>query len=268
MEITDDRTIDDVRAELASDPRMPYADEIAVEDFGDTVTLRGSLGSFAQQRAAAADARRTHGVIDVNDELQVRPLGEDRRKDAEIRAAHTTLKEIPVTRLISLAALAAAGALVLAACGGSSPSSSSGSGSTPSYGPAKPGASTTAKSPGAASVVGTKTSSLGTFLVDGNGRALYLWDADHGAMSTCSGACAQAWPPLTATGTPKASGQVKSSLLGTTKRADGSREVTYDGHPLYYYAGDSAPKQTNGQGSDSFGSPWWVVSPAGKAIQN
>ena len=73
---------------------------------------------------------------------------------------------------------------------------------------------------------------------------------------------------LTATTTPKASGAVKASPLGTTKRADGSREVTYDGHPLYYYAGDSAPKQTNGQGSDSFGSPWWVVSPAGKAIQN
>ena len=53
-----------------------------------------------------------------------------------------------------------------------------------------------------------------------------------------------------------------------TKRSDGSREVTYAGHPLYYYAGDSAPGQTNGQGSDSFGSPWWVVSPAGKAIQN
>jgi len=267
MEITDDRTIDDVRAELASDRRVPYADEIAVEDFGDTVTLRGSLGSFAQQRAAAADARRTHGVIDVNDEMQVRPLGEDRRKDAEIRAAHTTLKEIPVTRLVSLAALAAAGALVLAACGGSSPSSSSGSGSTPSYGPAKPGASTASNSPGAASLVGTKTSSLGTFLVDGNGRALYLWEADDGAKSTCSRACAQAWPPLTATTTPTATGAVKASLLGTIKRADGSREVTYAGHPLYTYVGDTRAGQTTGQGSNGFGAPWWVVTPAGKALQ-
>ena len=121
---------------------------------------------------------------------------------------------------------------------------------------------------GPASVVGTKTGSLGTFLVDGKGRALYLWEADHGATSACSGACAQAWPPLTATGTPKASGQVKSSLLGTTKRADGSREVTYDGHPLYYFEGDTTPGQTTGQGNDGFGAPWWVVSPAGKAIQN
>ena len=87
MEITNDRIIDDVRAELASDPRLPYAGEIAVESFGNAVTLRGTVGSFAQQRAAVADARRTRGVVDVYDELQVRMLGEDRRKDAEIRGA-------------------------------------------------------------------------------------------------------------------------------------------------------------------------------------
>jgi predicted lipoprotein with Yx(FWY)xxD motif len=116
--------------------------------------------------------------------------------------------------------------------------------------------------------VSTKTSSLGTFLVDAKGRSLYLWDADHGSMSACSGDCAHDWPPLTTATTPKASGAAKASLLGTTTRADGSREVTYAGHPLYYYVGDSTPGQTTGQGSDSFGSPWWVVSPAGKAIQN
>jgi predicted lipoprotein with Yx(FWY)xxD motif len=173
-----------------------------------------------------------------------------------------------MTRLFSLAALAVAGALVLAACGGSSTSTSSGSGSTPSYGAAKPSTSNTSNSSGAASVVSTKTSSLGTFLVDSNGRALYLWDADHGSKSACSGACAQAWPPLTTTGTPKASGAVKASLLGTTKRTDGSREVTYAGHPLYYFAGDTQPGQTTGQGSNGFGAPWWVVTPAGKALQN
>jgi predicted lipoprotein with Yx(FWY)xxD motif len=172
-----------------------------------------------------------------------------------------------VTRLFSFAALAVAAALVLAACGGSSTSSSSGSASTPSYGAAKPSTSNTSNSSGAASV-STKTSSLGTFLVDGNGRALYLWDADHGSKSTCSGACAQAWPPVTTTGTPKASGAVKASLLGTTKRADGSSEVTYAGHPLYTFAGDTQAGQTNGQGSNGFGAPWWVVTPAGKALQN
>ena len=172
-----------------------------------------------------------------------------------------------MTRLFSLAALAVAAVLVLAACGGSSTSSSSGSASTPSYGAAKPSTSNTSNSSGTASV-STKTSSLGTFLVDGNGRALYLWDADHGSKSTCSGACAQAWPPVTTTGTPKASGAVKASLLGTTKRADGSSEVTYAGHPLYTFAGDTQAGQTNGQGSNGFGAPWWVVTPAGKALQN
>jgi predicted lipoprotein with Yx(FWY)xxD motif len=161
-----------------------------------------------------------------------------------------------VTRPLPLAALALASALVLAACGGSSTTNTTST-------------TTAAKSsPRPASVVGTKTSSLGTFLVDAKGRALYLWDADHGAKSTCSGACAQAWPPLTTTATPKASGAVKASLLGTTTRADGSREVTYAGHPLYYYEGDTMPGQTTGQGSDSFGSPWWVVTPGGKAIQS
>jgi predicted lipoprotein with Yx(FWY)xxD motif len=172
-----------------------------------------------------------------------------------------------VTRLFSLAALALASALVLAACGGSGTSSSSGSASTPSYGAAKPSTSNTSNSSGAASV-GTKTSSLGTFLVDGNGRALYLWDADHGSKSTCAGACAQAWPPVTTTATPKASGAVKASLLGTTKRADGSLEVTYAGHPLYTFAGDTQAGQTTGEGSNGFGAPWWVVTPAGKALQN
>ena len=174
-----------------------------------------------------------------------------------------------MTRMFSLTALAVVGALVLAACGGggSSTSSSSGSGSTPSYGATTPNTSNTSNSSGAASV-STKTTSLGTFLVDANGRTLYLWDADHGSTSTCNGACAQAWPPLTTTATPKASGAAKASLLGTTKRTDGSREVTYAGHPLYYFAGDTQPGQTTGQGSNGFGAPWWVVTPAGKALQN
>ena len=160
-----------------------------------------------------------------------------------------------MTRPFRLAALALASALVLAACGSSSSSS------TTSSAPAS-------SSPRPASVVSTRTTSLGTFLVDAKGRALYLWDADHGTKSRCSGACAQAWPPLTTAGTPKASGAAKASLLGTTTRPDGSREVTYAGHPLYYFEGDTMPGQTTGQGSGSFGSPWWVVSPGGKAIQS
>ena len=87
MDLTENRVIDDVRAELAADPRLPYPGEIAVEAFGDTVTLRGTIGSVAQQHAAVADARRTRGVVDVYDELNVRILDRDRREDAEIRGA-------------------------------------------------------------------------------------------------------------------------------------------------------------------------------------
>jgi predicted lipoprotein with Yx(FWY)xxD motif len=168
-----------------------------------------------------------------------------------------------MTRPFGLAALAVAGALALAACGNSTTSSSSGAAAA-GYGGGTAGASTGST---AASVVSTKTSSLGTFLVDGQGRTLYLWDADHGPRSTCTAACAQAWPPLTTTGAPKASGAVKSSLLGTATRADGSREVTYAGHPLYTYAGDTRPGQTTGEGSDSFGAPWWTVTTGGRALQ-
>jgi len=87
MDIASPQIEADVRDQLASDPRLPYVDEIAVEAFGGAVTLRGTVGSFAQQRAAVADARRTRGVFDVYDELEVRLLNDDRRKDAEIRGA-------------------------------------------------------------------------------------------------------------------------------------------------------------------------------------
>ena len=156
-----------------------------------------------------------------------------------------------MTRPFRLAALGLASALLLAACGSSGSSGTSSSAAT---------TTTTAKSsPRPVSAVDTRTGSLGTFLVDAKGRTLYLWDADHGSKSSCDGACAQAWPPLTTTSTPKA---------GTTMRSDGSREVTYAGHPLYYFAGDTTPGQTTGQGNNGFGSPWWVVSPAGQALQH
>ena len=176
-----------------------------------------------------------------------------------------------MTRPFLLAALALASALVLAACGSSGSSgSSSSSSSSSAYGTssASKTTSTATSSPRPTSVVGTSTGSLGTFLVDAKGRALYLWNADHGSMSTCSGACAQAWPPLTTKAAPKAGGKAKASLLGTTTRSDGSREVTYAGHPLYYFEGDTMAGQTTGQGSNGFGAPWWVVTPAGKALQN
>jgi predicted lipoprotein with Yx(FWY)xxD motif len=107
---------------------------------------------------------------------------------------------------------------------------------------------------------------LGRMLVDAEGRTLYVWAADQGAQSTCDGPCAEAWPPVTTVGEPKAGDGADASLLATSKRADGTLGVTYDGHPLYYFAGDSAAGDANGQGSDGFGATWSVVSPAGDAI--
>jgi predicted lipoprotein with Yx(FWY)xxD motif len=161
-------------------------------------------------------------------------------------------------------------ALVLAACGGGSSSSSgsSNTGAPSGYGSGygKPTQPAPAPATSAASTISTKKNALGTILVDGKGRTLYLWKADTSDKSTCSGACAQTWPPLVATGMPKAGAGVDASLLGTTKRADGSSEVTYAGHPLYYFAGDTAPGQAAGQGNNGFGALWWVVKPDGQAL--
>jgi predicted lipoprotein with Yx(FWY)xxD motif len=143
-------------------------------------------------------------------------------------------------------------AFAVAACGGSS-----GGG----YG----GGSTASSSSGKGSVALASTK-LGKVLVDGSGRTLYLFEADKGAMSKCDGACASAWPPLTTSGKPTAGAGVVAAKLGTAKRADGTTGVTYDGHPLYTYAGDGAPGQTTGEGLTDYGAPWYALSAAGKTV--
>jgi predicted lipoprotein with Yx(FWY)xxD motif len=115
-------------------------------------------------------------------------------------------------------------------------------------------------------VVKTRHGALGTFLVDRHGRTLYLFRKDRHGRSRCSGACAQVWPPLITHGRPKARGGAKASKLGTTRRRNGARQVTYAGHPLYRYELDSAPGDTTGQGLDLFGATWWVVSREGHRI--
>ena len=109
-------------------------------------------------------------------------------------------------------------------------------------------------------------SSLGSILVDSKGITLYDFVKDKGTTSACYGACAALWPPLTTKGKPLAGHGVRASLLGTTKRKDGTLEVTYGGHPLYYFVTDKKPGQTTGQGVNQFGGPWWVLSAAGKEI--
>jgi len=165
-----------------------------------------------------------------------------------------------------LAPLAAATALALsaiavAACGSGSSSKQTTTGA--SGPPASSAPSSTSASSG---TVDLAKGSLGPILIDSQGRTLYLWQADTGAKSTCTGACASAWPPLVTTGKPTAGSGVTSSLLATTNRADGTKQVTYNGHPLYRFAGDTAPRQINGQGSTGFGALWYVLSPRGKPL--
>ena len=164
----------------------------------------------------------------------------------------------PVARLATGVSGAAAVAVLAAAC------ASGGGGS--SSAPASPAASGASGSGSGATVITTATSSAGTFLIDGSGRAVYLWVKDTGDASTCTGACTGAWPPVTAAGPVTASGGASASDLGTITRSDGTKQVTYDGHPLYYYAGDSGSGMASGQGSDSFGAKWWLVSPSGSDL--
>jgi predicted lipoprotein with Yx(FWY)xxD motif len=110
------------------------------------------------------------------------------------------------------------------------------------------------------------TTSLGRTLADARGRTLYLFEKDKSGKSTCVGMCATFWPPLIATGKPVAASGTRSSMLGTTKRADGRLQVTYNHHPLYTFAKDTKKGQTNGEGVIAFGGQWFAVSPAGARI--
>jgi len=107
---------------------------------------------------------------------------------------------------------------------------------------------------------------FGKAIFDGHGGVLYLFVRDKSTKSTCSGACAKAWPPFLTKGTPKAAGAVREGLIGTTRRKDGSRQVTYGGHPLYYYKGDGKG-EVKCQNVNNFGGLWLVVSPNGKAVR-
>lgn len=113
-----------------------------------------------------------------------------------------------------------------------------------------------------------QTSRFGQVLVDGQGRALYLFAADKTKDSTCYDACAKAWPPFLADrgATVDAMQGVSASLAGTTTRTDGSVQVTYNGHPLYYFEGDTKPGEINCQAVVNFGAAWYVVDPSGNAI--
>ena len=156
--------------------------------------------------------------------------------------------------LAGVAAPIAAAALIATACSSASHTSS------PAGSPAGP------VSPTSSVTVKTQNGSVGSFLADGSGRALYLFASDTASTSSCSGACATLWPPLTAQGSVSASGDASGTDVATITRPDGTKQVTYAGHPLYYFAGDSGAGQTNGQGVNEFGAHWWLVAPSGQKI--
>jgi predicted lipoprotein with Yx(FWY)xxD motif len=152
------------------------------------------------------------------------------------------------------AALLAALAVAAAACGG---------GDDEPSGTAAPAAPTTTAAPAAGgATVAVANSDLGDILVDADGRTLYVFTKDKGDQSACSGECATNWPALTGTATAGTGAQ--AALLSTATQADGSSQVTYGGKPLYYFAGDAKPGDTNGQG---VGSVWYAVAPDGELVK-
>ena len=159
-----------------------------------------------------------------------------------------------ITTFATVAAVPLA-ALAIAGCGGNS--SDTGAATTHS---------TTTTTSGRSGTVDVANSDLGTILVNTQGRTLYLFQKDSGTTSECTGACAAAWPPLHASGKPTVGGGATASMVGTTQRSDGAPQVTYNGHPLYLYQGDTQAGDTTGEGSTAFGGGWYAVSPAGDQV--
>jgi predicted lipoprotein with Yx(FWY)xxD motif len=158
----------------------------------------------------------------------------------------------PITLLIAFSALALV-ALVVAGCGGGGDQATASSGGSSAAG---------------GSTIGvTDIGGLGKVLVDSKGRTVYLFEKDTGPKSTCFGACATEWPPVTTTGKPSGGDRVTASMLGTTKRSDGTTQVTYGGHPLYLFEADKKPGDATGQNVDAFGAEWFVLSSAGHKVE-
>lgn len=127
--------------------------------------------------------------------------------------------------------------------------------------PAAPSSATRAE-------VGLGETNIGKVLVGQENRTLYLFDKDKDDKSSCMDACAEAWPPFLTEGKPVAGAGVKEKLLDTTKREDGTTQVTYNRHPLYYFAKDTRAGETNGQDVEEFGGDWYAVDADGKKVHD
>lgn len=168
--------------------------------------------------------------------------------------------------LPAIAILAVGAALAVAGCGGGNDNGSSANNSGGAYGSGggattKP-ASTATSGPGIVSV--DDNPKLGKIIVNSRGFTLYYFHKDKGGKSSCYGACAGVWPPLLTSGAPKGMNGAQASKLGTTKRTDGSVQVTYAGFPLYTYTLDTKPGDIKGNDIDSFGAEWYALQPNGQ----
>jgi len=161
------------------------------------------------------------------------------------------------------AALVAAGGAGIALAS----SAGSGDGGPATGGGYSRGAPPTSPAASGITLMGTRTS-LGPTLADGKGRTVYLFGADSATASTCTGSCASIWPPVPAARTPRASGGASAVRVGSLHRTDGGDQLTYNGHPLYYYAGDTRPGDTTGQGLDQFGATWYALTPSGVPLDD
>lgn len=179
----------------------------------------------------------------------------------------------PTTGLI---AVLGATALLAAGCGSSKSSSSTSAASayptesekSTSTAAATTPATTPASGSGMAVTV-KHASKLGTILAAGPKKlTVYMFEGDKGASSSCSGACASVWPPVTSAGAATAAGTANSADLGTITRSDGTTQVTYKGHPLYFFAKDKDSGDAYGQGVKGFGSDWYVIAPSGSKVDN
>jgi predicted lipoprotein with Yx(FWY)xxD motif len=168
-------------------------------------------------------------------------------------------------RLIAIGA--AAGALALAGCGGDDDDSD---GAAAETNVATEAAAPTTTQPaqaggGAGITIKTSESQFGQVLFDGDDRAIYYFDKESGSKSECYGECAVAWPPVLTEGDPRAGSGAQAGLLGTTQRNDGTTQVTYDGHPLYYYIDD--PKgEVDCHNVNEFGGLWLAVQGNGQPV--
>lgn len=166
----------------------------------------------------------------------------------------------------ALGLLALAAVLAIAGCGSSSDSSSGGvyGGKGGSAGETEAAKSPPGAESGAAVLTVATAPKVGAILVNSDGFTVYDFHKDKGTVSSCYGACAGVWPPVTTQGAPQVGEGATASKLGTTKRKDGTVQVTYAGHPLYTYAADKKPGEANGHDFSSYGAQWYALKGNGE----